>query len=167
MLAVVGACSIVILPDEASAARAECAEILTAPGSNCAAFDVEVPPGASDLKSVQVCAAIMVAAPRPPLLVVTTLASMHLLPAVARAQRAARQLVCGYVLIDASQGAPSGDPSGESWPDAPVFLIAGIAGIGDAAARSHAKLRGWQVFDAEATTEIAFLIGQLALELAP
>jgi hypothetical protein len=45
-----------------------------------------------------------------------------------------------------------------------VFLI---AGIGDAAARSHAKLRGWQVFDAEATTEIAFLIGQLALELAP
>ena len=164
MLAVVGACSIVILPDEASAARFECAEILTAPGSNCAAFDVEVPPGASDLKSVQVCAAIMVAAPKPPLLIVTTLSSMHLLPAVARAQRAARQLICGYVLIDAGKGAPGADPSGESWPDAPVFLI---AGIGDAAARSHAKLRGWQVFDAEATTEIAFLLGQLALELAP
>ena len=52
----------------------------------------------------------------------------------------------------------------EAGLDKPVFLI---AGIGDAAARSHAKLRGWQVFDAEATTEIAFLIGQLALELAP
>ena len=164
MLAVVGACSIVILPDEASAARAECADILTAPGSNCAAFDVEVPPGASDLKSVQVCAAIMVAAPRPPLLVVTTLASMHLLPAVARAQRAARHLICGYVLIDAGKGAPGADPSGESWPDAPVFLI---AGIGDAAARSHAKLRGWQVLDAEDASEIPFLLGQLALELAP
>lgn len=164
MLAVVGACSIVILPDEASTARFECAEILTAPGSNCASFDVEVPPGPSDLKSVQVCAAILVAAPHPPLLIVTTLASMHLLPAVARAQRAARQLVCGYVLIDAGQGAPSGDPSGESWPDAPVFLI---AGIGDAAARSHAKLRGWQVLDAEDASEIPFLLGQLALELAP
>ena len=164
MLAVVGVCSIVILPDDASAARAECAEILTAPGSNCAAFDVEVPPGASDLESVQVCAAIMVAAPRPPLLIVSTLASIHLLPAVARAQRAARQRVSGYVLIDAGQGAPVADPSGESWPDAPVFLI---SGLGDDAARSHSQLRGWQVFDAEATTEIAFLIGQLALELAP
>jgi hypothetical protein len=164
MLAVVGACSIVILPDEASTARFECTEILTAPGSNCAAFDVEVPPGASDLKSVQVCAAIMVAAPQPPLLIVTTLSSMHLLPAVARAQRAARQLICGYVLIDAGKGAPGADPSGESWPDAPVFLI---AGIGDAAARSHAKLRGWQVLDAEDASEIPFLLGQLALELAP
>ena len=106
----------------------------------------------------------MVAAPQPPLLIVTTLSSIHLLPAVARAQRAARHLICGYVLIDAGKGAPGADPSGESWPDAPVFLI---AGIGDAAARSHAKLRGWQVFDAEATTEIAFSIGQLALELAP
>ena len=164
MLAVVGACSIVILPDEASAARFQCAEILTAPGSNCAAFDVEVPPGASDLKSVQVCAAIMVAAPHPPLLIVTTLSSMHLLPAVARAQRAARQRICGYVLIDAGHGAPVADPRGESWPDAPVFLI---AGIGDAAARSHAKLRGWQVLDAEDASEIPFLLGQLALELAP
>lgn len=164
MLAAMGACSIVILPDETSAARADCAEILTAPGSQCVAFDIEVPPGASDLKSVQVCAAIMGAAPRPPLLIVTTLSSMHLLPAVARAQRAARYLICGYVLIDAGKGAPGADPSGESWPDAPVFLI---AGIGDTAARSHAKLRGWQVFDAEATTEIAFSIGQLALELAP
>ena len=89
---------------------------------------------------------------------------MHLLPAVARAQRAARQLICGYVLIDAGKGAPGADPSGESWPDAPVFLI---AGIGDAAARSHAKLRGWQVLDAEDASEIPFLLGQLALELAP
>lgn len=167
MLAGVGACSIVILPDETSAARADCAEILTAPGSQCVAFDIEVPPGASDLKSVQVCAAIMGAAPRPPLLIVTTLAQMHLLPAVARAQRAARHLICGYVLIDAGKGAPGADPSGESWPDAPVFLIAGIAGIGDAAARSHAKLRGWQVFEAEATTDVAALINDLAHELAP
>lgn len=164
MLAVVGACSIVILPDEASAARATCAAILTAPGSDSAAFDVEAPPGASEVKSVQVCAAIMVAAPRPPLLIVTTLASMHLLPAVARAQRAARQLICGYVLIDAGQGAPGADPSGESWPDAPVFLI---AGIDDAAARSHAKLRGWQVVDAEAANDIAAVINDLAHELAP
>ena len=164
MLAGVGACSIVILPDEGSAARAECAAILISPGSGFTAFDVKVAPGASELKSLQVCAAIMVAAPQPPLLIVTTLSSIHLLPAVARAQRAARHLICGYVLIDAGKGAPGADPSGESWPDAPVFLI---AGIGDAAARSHAKLRGWQVFDAEATTEIAFLIGQLALELAP
>ncbi len=164
MLAAMGACSIVILPDEASAARAVCAAILTAPGSDCTAFDVEVPPGTSELKFAEVCAAIMVAAPRPPLLIVTTLASMHLLPAVARAQRAARQLICGYVLIDAGEGAPSGDPSGESWPDAPVFLI---AGLGDAAARSHAKLRGWQVIDAEATTDVASLITDLAHEMAP
>ena len=164
MLAAMGACSIVILPDEASAAREECAAIVTAPGSNCAAFDIAVPRGASDLESVQVCAAIMVAAPRPPLLIVSTLASIHLLPAVARAQRAARQLICGYVLIDAGQGAPGADPSGESWPDAPVFIV---ASIGDDAARSHANLRGWQAIDAEDANEIAFSIGQLALELAP
>lgn len=164
MLAAMGACSIVILPDEGSASRAACAAILTAPGSDCAAFDVEVPPGTSELKSAEVCAAIMVAAPRQPLLIVTTLASMHLLPAVARAQRAARQLVCGYVLVDAGQGAPSADPSGESWPDAPVFLL---AGSGDAAARSHATLRGWQVIDAEATTDVAALITDLAHEMAP
>jgi len=159
-----GACSIVILPDYASAARAECAAILTAPGSNCAAFDIEVPPGASDLESVQVCAAIMVADPHPPLLIVATLASMHLLPPVARAQRAARQLICGYVLIDAGQGALGADPSGESWPDAPVFLV---ASIGDDAARSHANLRGWHVVDAEDATDIAALINDRAHELAP
>ena len=55
----------------------------------------------------------------------------------------------------------------EAGLDKPVFLIAGIAGIGDAAARSHAKLRGWQVLDAEDASEIPFLLGQLALELAP
>ena len=164
MLAAMGACSIVILPDEASAAREECAAIVTAPGSNCAAFDIAVPRGASDLESVQVCAAIMVAAPRPPLLIVSTLASIHLLPAVARAQRAARQLICGYVLIDAGQGAPGADPSGESWPDAPVFLI---AGLGDDAARAHANLRGWQVVDAEDANDIAALTNDLAHELAP
>lgn len=164
MLAVVGACSIVMLPDEASAARAECAALLTAPDSGVWALDVVAPPGASGVKSAQVCAAIMAAAPHPPLLIVTTLASMDLLPAAARAQRAARQLICGYVLIDAGQGAPTADPSGESWPDAPVFLI---AGIGAAGARSHAKLRGWQVFEAEDATDIATLINDLAHELAP
>ena len=164
MLAAMGPCSIVILPDEASAAREACAAALTAPGSDCAAFDVEVPPGASELNSAQVCAAILAAAPGPPLLIVTTLASMRLLPAVARSQRAARQLICGYVLIDAGHGAPGTDPSGEAWPDAPVFLIAGAH---DAAARSHAKLRGWQVVDAEAASDIAALIGHLAHELAP
>ena len=164
MLAAMGACSIVILPDEASAARAECAEILAAPASNCTAFDIAVPRGASDLKFVQVCAAIMVADPRPPVLIVSTLASMHLLPAVARARRAARQLICGYVLIDAGQGAPGADPSGESWPDAPVFLI---AGLGDDAARAHANLRGWQVVDAEDANDIAALTNDLAHELAP
>jgi len=164
MLAIMGACSIVILPDEASAARAECAALLTAPDSNSTAVDIEVPPEASDLESVQVCAAIMVAAPRPPLLIVSTLASIHLLPAVARAQRAARQRVSGYVLIDAGQGAPAADPSGESWPDAPVFLI---AGLGDDAARSHSQLRGWQVIDAQDAADVAALINDLAHELAP
>jgi len=164
MLAAMGACSIVILPDAVSAARSECASLLTAPGSNSTAVDIEVPPGASDLESVQVCAAIMLAAPRPPLLIVSTIASIHLLPAVARAQRAARQRICGYVLIDAGQGAPVADPSGESWPDAPVFLI---AGLGDDAARSHSQLRGWQVIDAQATTDVAALINDLAHELAP
>jgi len=164
MLAAMGACSIVFLPDGASAARAQCADLLTAAGSNCTAFDIEVPPGASDLESAQVCAAIMVAAPRPPLLIVSTLASIHLLPAVARAQRAARQRVSGYVLIDAGEGAPVADPSGESWPDAPVFFIAGLR---DNAARSHSQLRGWQVIDAQDATDVAALINDLAHELAP
>ena len=42
-----------------------------------------------------------------------------------------------------------------------------LAGIGAAGARSHAKLRGWQVFEAEDATDIATLINDLAHELAP
>ena len=162
-----GDCSVVILPDHSSRTRPALVAGLVEAGLTV--HDIEVAAQSPAPISVRVCAAVRAAAPEPPLLFVATTRSLHLLPAVALAQRTAHQLTVGYAIVADDGDASVQDPSGESWPDAPVCLVS--AGGDMAGSRApvlgHAALRGWQVIEAGGGEEVAAAIAHLARNLAP
>lgn len=94
------------------------------------------------------------ALPAPLLLVLAGPNAAHA-PALGFAQRAARKLVAHYVLID-----PHLPAAGSvDWPDAPVTVI--VSPGADDEARSQAlaaRLRGWQVVDADPVAVIGDLV---------
>jgi hypothetical protein len=161
-------CSLVVLPDPGSPLRAELvAALLT---TSTPILDLAgvaagpVPPASA------ICAAIRAAHLTSPVIIVATGAALPLLPAVARAQRAAHQLISGYVLLDIDAQALEADPTGESWPDAPVTLIVAAALIAPRdvdGVETHARLRGWTVHAAEQPDALAGTLLALAADLAP
>ena len=192
MLWAMSTCSLVVLPDPGSTLRADLVAALLA--TSTPILDLaRVDAGPAPLASA-ICAAIRDARLAHPLLIIATGAAMPLLPAVARAQRAAHHLTCGYVLLGVDAKALEADPTGESWPDAPVTLIE--ISVGEAAhdvhdlhdlhdvhdvhdgddadgtevggaVSSHARLRGWTVQTAQRPAALARTLLALAADLAP
>jgi hypothetical protein len=86
-------------------------------------------------------------APGPLLLVCTGGAAAHA-PHLGFAQRSARRLVGGYVLVDPVLPRPG---AVSDWPDAPVTVV--ITSAADEDVRSAAlgaRLRGWEVLEGDA-----------------
>ena len=160
-----GDCSVVILPDHSSRTRPALVAGLVEAGLTV--HDIEVAAQSPAPISVRVCAAVRTAAPEPPLLFVATTRSLHLLPAVALAQRTAHQLTVGYAIVADDGDAPAQDPSGESWPDAPVCLVSAGGDMAGAPVLGHAALRGWQVIEAGGGAAVTAAIAHLARNLAP
>ena len=168
MLWAMSTCSLVVLPDPGSVLRADLVAALLA--TSTPILDLAgIATGPAPLAS-SICAAIREARVAHPLLIVATGAGLPLLPAVARAQRAAHHLICGYVLLDVDAHALEADPTGESWPDAPVTLIESTVLIAtdDAdAVQTHARLRGWTVRAGEQPEVLASALLALATDLTP
>lgn len=82
------------------------------------AVDITPVDGPDAALATRVCAAIGMAAPHPPLVIVALGSSALLLPAVALAQRAAHRRVAQYVLVD-----PVLPDATDSWPDARVIVF--------------------------------------------
>lgn len=113
--------SVVLLPSADEQARAV---LLTAMGrAGLRLVDIDLPLAGPAPFSTRVCAAIHLARPASPLLMVAPAASAGHLASIALAQRRAHRTVGGYVLIDPGQDAASA-PGGSDWPDAPVTCIA-------------------------------------------
>jgi len=87
-------------------------------------------------------------APEPPLLLVLTGDEAVHAPHLGFAQRSARRVVGGYVLVDPVMPKPG---AVSDWPDAPVTVI--ITPNADDDVRGTAlgaRLRGWEVLDGDA-----------------
>jgi hypothetical protein len=84
--------------------------------------------------------AITAARPEGPLLLVSHGAAVRGLPALGMSQRAARNGIAGYVLVDGPPPPPS--RGGQDWPDAPVLYIRTGPAAGDGP--RQAALRGWE-----------------------
>ena len=97
-------------------------------------------PGPAGRSPTRVCAAILAMAPAPPLIIAAAGDAALLVPAVARAQRAAHRQVVEYLLVE-----PTMPTVTDSWPDAPVTVVTGQADGGPA---GLARLRGWVVLAA-------------------
>lgn len=93
-----------------------------------------------------ICARITALDPVAPLLIVTALPDASILPGIALAQRAAHRRIEGYVLI-----APTRVTTGDTWPEAPVFVTSSSA-VPDSVG---AALRGWTVVAAESARDQA------------
>lgn len=85
--------------------------------------------------SARVCAAIVTAAPTPPLVAAAAGDGALLLPAVARALRAGHRLVSEYLVVR-----PDLPPVTDTWPDAPVTVVVDDA---EDLLVATVRLRGW------------------------
>ena len=126
--------------------------VVLTPGS---AYDV---PGALDLAgesyppdqfTARTALAIAEAQTAPPLLLVLTGAASAQAPHLGFAQRSARRTVGGYVLVDPVLPRPG---AVSDWPDAPVTVVITAGADSDTrAAALGARLRGWEVWEGDAS----------------
>lgn len=122
--------------------------------------DIDLPLAGSAPFATRVCAAIHLARPASPLLMVAPAASAGHLASIALAQRRAHRQVGGYVLIDPGQDAASA-PGGSDWPDAPVTCIAYRE-----PAPGWVRLRDWASIVCPSPADVVGTIGGLAGGLA-
>jgi hypothetical protein len=144
------AATVVVLPSSSSDARDALTRELRTLDQRVVEIDVDLSSADPAPLSVRVCAAIITARPAAPLLLVALADAVHLLPAVALAQRTAHRAVTGYVLIE-----PDSDPSAPDWPDAPVLVLSADAKSSGA---TRARLRGWSMNIARSPVDVAAAI---------
>ncbi|POM25904.1 hypothetical protein BTM25_02880 [Actinomadura rubteroloni] len=162
-------------PSATAAVWADVPETLRTVGHDVVAPTVAGAPGPPYVAR----AALILAAtdPASPLLLVGQGAAGPLLPALARAQRAAHRTVGGYLFVDASL--PTADRAHgalpEDWPDAPCGYLRTHADrtsdttTSTAAAREQAvresRLRGWPVHEQHPPTTIVQALTSLITTL--
>jgi len=112
--------SVVLLPSDRPAARDSLLLAMAREGIRI--VDIDLPVADPAPFATRVCAAIHLARPASPILIVAPAASAGHLPSIALAQRRAHREVRGYVLIDPDSDAARA-PGGSDWPDAPVTCI--------------------------------------------
>lgn len=106
--------------------------------------DLEPVPGPEAALAARMCAAISALSPTPPLRIVAHGDLAQLLPAVALSQRSLHRPVDRYVLVDPTLPAVT-----DSWPDAPVTVVAD-----DEWVVMQARLRGWELVDRQDLTTL-------------
>lgn len=97
-------------------------------------LDVDLPVTDRAPLPTRICGYIQSMAPTQPLLVIAPAPTTACLPAIALAQRTARRLIAGYLLID-----PVDAPVGTDWPDARVEVIVTTGEV-----PRWIELRGWR-----------------------
>lgn len=125
--------TVLVLPGGDAAARTRLGSLVG--GGQWRVLEVQPLDGPASALSVRVCAAIASLAPTAPVVVAAAGDGALLLPAVARAQRAAHRLVAEYLLVR-----PDVPPVTETWPDAPVTVVLDDA---EDLLTATVRLRGW------------------------
>jgi hypothetical protein len=150
--------SVILLPSGGDHERAAFLALLGRAGLRL--VDIDLPIADPAPFATRVCAAIHLARPASPLLIVAPTASAGHLASIALAQRRAHRQVGGYVLIDPGQDAANA-PGGADWPDAPVTCIAYRE-----PAPAWVRLRDWASVSCPSLAEVVSTTMALAVNLA-
>ena len=137
---------IVVLPDPSWADRSAAIQALA--NNGLGVLDVDTP-----VDSKSICATLVGADLKPPMIVIAHGDSCLALPAVALSLRTQHRNTSGYVLID-----PDAPPASDTWPESPVFVLSSTEATGT-------SLRGWPVLrsEANATEQLVGLVSQLRI----
>ena len=137
---------IIVLPDPTWADRS--AAIHELANNGLCVLDVDAP-----LDSKSICATLLSADLKPPIIVIAHGDSCLVLPAIALSLRTQHRHTSGYVLIN-----PDAPPASDTWPESPVLVLSSTEATGT-------SLRGWPVLrsEAHATEQLVGLVSQLRI----